>query len=761
MDARAGAVDDDALETPAAAYQIPPTDGLEAEPAIVTEDADWTELITEEITGIEGVEAAEEEPAPVANGAISQPDAFMLAEALLPVTPGVVMGETPTDLLPTLPRFGPRVSGGPAERIPPVRLAALGRRRGSISRWVPFATLVALVVIPALLVTLLLPVISARLRPSDQLPALTERLASATAITRLDAANAVFGGQTYAVDPVFTAYYAAHDGQNTLGPAITPPFPSNLGNTQFFMGGALVSAADETPNRIASEASDGPGDLDPGLARDGVDDSENGVIALPLGQELLALGSAAPIGGDNSGATYATLRAAARPSAFLAAPTPSKSDRVIRAAGAPEVILSSARAFVVEGKRGGQVAGHSIPLALWAYITRPDVAPQGWAVDIGEPLTEPLSVTATRDGARHHLLVQAFAQMTLIADLDQRDASGAPAITTQPAGRDYLLTAGGPTVHASAQTLRWVTADGALRTVAGGSAVAVGLNANSAVTLSGAALWVKGDLWYGVSWRTPSRNGAAWVDASALTDARPTAIPVNGFDALSPDLAKYLAGRGQNIGVVAYDVTRGAMYSYNSGGLFIMGSSAKVPLLVSYLEYIESQGRGPNDYEVSVMTAMIEQSDNNAAQVIYDTLDYAPGQIAHMRNWGVTDYQPNPNGWGWGMWSPGDMARLLSLLQAGKVLNASDRGLALYLMSHIESDQQFGVGDSAPAGAQFWMKNGWVTGPDGAWNVNSSGIVKVGGETYIVTVYNGELGSYQQGVDIVNHVCGAVGQALK
>ena len=214
------------------------------------------------------------------------------------------------------------------------------------------------------------------------------------------------------------------------------------------------------------------------------------------------------------------------------------------------------------------------------------------------PLTEPLSITATRDGARHHLLVQAFAQVTLIADLDQPDASGAPTIATQPAGRDYLLTAGGPTVRASALTQRWVTANGALRTAAGASAVVVGLNANSAVTLSGAAQWVAGDLWYAVSWRTPSRNGQAWVDASALTDTTPSAIPVNGFDALSPDLAKYLAGRGRNTGVVAYDVTRGVMYTYNSDGLFIMASSAKVPLLISYLEYIESQGRGPNSYEV-------------------------------------------------------------------------------------------------------------------------------------------------------------------
>ncbi len=709
---------------------------------------------------VEWVEpAASEESASMASVA-----SMAAMAALLPMAPGVVIDEAPTDMLPALSRSGSlRSSAGP-DRIPPLRLSALGGRRGVIPRWAPFGSMAAVVGILALLLVILWPAIAgqaARLRPPDQLPALTERLASATAVTQLEAANAAFGDQSYAVAPVFTAYYAAHTGQDTLGAAITPAFMSNLGETQFFTNGALVSAGQRTADTIASDASDGPGDLAPDLARDGVDDTAYGVIALSLTQELLALGSAAPVGGDDSGATYATLRAAARPDAFLDAPTPSNDDQLIRATGAPEVIVSSDRAFVVEGKRGGKSAGHTVPLALWTYINSADIAPEGWLVAFGEPLTEPLALTATRAGASHHLLVQAFAQVTLIADLDQPDASGAPTIAIQAAGRDYLLTAGGPAVHAIGQPQRWVTVNGALRTEAGARVAAVGLNANSAVTLSGAAQWLAGDLWYAVAWQTPSRAGSAWVDASALTDTPPSAIPVDSFDALSPDLAKYLAGRGDETGVVAYDVTRGVMYTYNSGGRFIMASSAKVPLLVSYLEYIESQRRGPNSYEVSEMTAMIEQSDNNAAQVIYDTVGYDAGQRAHMRGWGITDYVANPYGWGWAEWSPGDMARLLSLLQAGKVLNASDRALALYLMNHVESDQQFGVGDSAPAGATFWMKNGWVPGPDGAWAVNSSGIVKVGGETYIVTVYNGELGSFQQGIDIVNHVCGAIGQALK
>jgi beta-lactamase class A len=157
---------------------------------------------------------------------------------------------------------------------------------------------------------------------------------------------------------------------------------------------------------------------------------------------------------------------------------------------------------------------------------------------------------------------------------------------------------------------------------------------------------------------------------------------------------------------------------------------------------------------------MIEHSDNNAAQVIYDTLGDDAGQQNYMHSWGITDYSPNPNGWGWGMWSPGDMAHLLALLQSGKVLNSADRALAVHLMQSVESDQRFGVGDTAPANASVAMKDGWVPGPDGAWAVNTSGIVTVGGETYIVTVYTGEQGSYSSGVSIVNHVCGAIGQAL-
>jgi beta-lactamase class A len=672
---------------------------------------------------------------------------------LLPLAPGVTL-----DITPTIPRFGPL----PTETAPTpaLRVTALGRQRGARARWAPYAATASGVVLLAVLVSVLWPVIGAQLNRAttqDQLPALTTSLTNDTRTTSLDPDDAEFGDDSLTIAPEFAAYYTAHNGLETLGTAITPSVPTNLGPAQFFTNGALVYAPDGTANASATN----PGDLDPALARNGVTDATLRVVALPLSQELLTLGSKASIGAPDSELTYITLRTDAQPDNFLNAPASTSGVQVIQQPGAPKVLLSSDRAFVVEGKRSSQSVGHAIPLTFWTYINQAAVAPQGWAINIGEPLTEALSVTGAVNGAPHRLQIQAFTQVILIADLDAPTASGAPTITPQAVGADYLRTFGGPTAHVTPGTAVWLTVDGALRTAVNGAAATIGLNANSPVALSGAARWQGSNLWYAINWTAMSGQGQAWVNASHLTTVKPAGIPVDGVNALSTSLASYLAGRGNNIGMYVYDITRGVMYSYNPNGLFIMASSSKVPLMVSYLEWIEGQHRSPNGSEQATMTAMIEHSDNNAAQYIYDTLGDAAGERHYMQGWGITNYTPNPYGWGWASWSPSDMQHVLYLLQSGQVLNASDRTFALYLMNHIESDQQFGVGDSAPNGAQFWMKNGWVVGPDNTWWVNSSGIVKVGNETYIVTVYNGKLGSYQQGVNIVNHVCGAVGEALK
>jgi hypothetical protein len=64
------------------------------------------------------------------------------------------------------------------------------------------------------------------------------------------------------------------------------------------------------------------------------------------------------------------------------------------------------------------------------------------------------------------------------------------------------------------------------------------------------------------------------------------------------------------------------------------------------------------------------------------------------------------------------------------------------------------------SGAVVAMKDGWLQGPDGLWAVNSSGIVTLGDETYIVSTYSDEQNSIDDGCSIVNHVSSVVASAL-
>ena len=158
---------------------------------------------------------------------------------------------------------------------------------------------------------------------------------------------------------------------------------------------------------------------------------------------------------------------------------------------------------------------------------------------------------------------------------------------------------------------------------------------------------------------------------------------------------------------------------------------------------------------------MIENSNNDSAETLYNAeVGDAPGVASYMQRIGIKGLKPYPYAFGWSLITPMAMVNLLTELYEGKILTAHDRNLALDLMENIEYDQQVGVGDTAPDGATVAMKDGWVIGPDGLWAMNSSGIVTMGQETYIISVYTtGQtfLGDEQA---IARHVCNTVATLL-
>lgn len=557
-----------------------------------------------------------------------------------------------------------------------------------------------------------------------------------------------FGSQKISVSTLFKRYYNSQNGSKNLGTPLTVAFPTGQGWIQFFETGALFMPAAQ------GEHLHNENDALVALIAHGVSDPDSGIIRLPLLQALLSAGSQVPVGDPGSPLTYVDLRKATNPSLML-------SDSTAGHVGA----LSSIRnqgIFIQGGTRAGKDVGHLIPQTIWNYINRSDISPDGWSADFGPPLTEGLTFTIMEDGIVHHMLVQLFWRDGVLLDSDTRDASGQPQVQRLVTGVDYLNTFGPPGIVMNAQQEMWAQGDATLLDApATGHAVAH-IGQHFPLTPLGDAIWNAGMLWYHVQWAVPRRTGTGWVNASAVTFTSPGNVPGwASIDVLSPDLATYLASFGNNVGVAVYDVIRQRYFTYNANTSFATGSSIKVPIMLTFLNMIESQGRQANDNEMNLLTTMIENSNNDSAEILYHDEDGdAPGVASYMQSIGISGLNPYPYAFGWSLITPLTMVNLLTLLHNGTILNAQDRNLALYLMENIESDQQVGVGDTAPSGAIVAMKDGWVPAPDGLWAMNSSGIVTLGRQTYIISVYTRDQNSLPDEQAIVQHVCGTVASLL-
>jgi len=274
---------------------------------------------------------------------------------------------------------------------------------------------------------------------------------------------------------------------------------------------------------------------------------------------------------------------------------------------------------------------------------------------------------------------------------------------------------------------------------------------------------VEGQPWVEATWQTPSRKETGWLPESAVTRTRPSGPTTAGIDSLDEDLAEYLSGLGNRIGVDAYDVTRGVTYTYHEDLSYFCASSVKVPIMLTFFTQIETKGREPTAHELVLLRTMIENSNNTSAEALYEEIGAQAGINAFMRKVGITGLVPNrPNWWGHSTITPATMVALLTRLHAGTVLNDAHRKIALGFMEHVDAAGKTGIGDSSPAGATVAMKDGWTTALDGTGTsvVNTSGIVTLGGETYILSVYTDHDHGFAAGWKIIRHVAKVIGQRL-
>jgi beta-lactamase class A len=344
-------------------------------------------------------------------------------------------------------------------------------------------------------------------------------------------------------------------------------------------------------------------------------------------------------------------------------------------------------------------------------------------------------------------------------------ATAATAETFSPLPSDPPTASPVPTATPKTSVPAWTTKDVKVYAKASDEgAVQVHLGRNFPITLTSASAQVEGNLWYEADWQTPGRHATGWLLASSVTLTTPsTSQTTAGVDALDEDLAEYLSGLGARVGVDAYDVTRRVTYTYNADLSYFGASSVKVPIMLTVFSQIEAQKRAPTAYELSLLRTMIEYSDNYSAEVLYEAIGAQKGINAFMKRAGISGLVPSkPGWWGHSTIKPATMVALLTRLYEGTVLNDADRKLALYYMQHINSAGRVGIGDSSPAGATIAMKDGWTTALDGTGTfvANTSGIVTLGGETYILSVYTDHDHGLPDGWKIIRHVAKVFGERL-
>ncbi|MFF7974250.1 serine hydrolase [Streptomyces sp. NPDC007905] len=193
-------------------------------------------------------------------------------------------------------------------------------------------------------------------------------------------------------------------------------------------------------------------------------------------------------------------------------------------------------------------------------------------------------------------------------------------------------------------------------------------------------------------------------------------------------------------------------------------SIIKVDILASMLLQAQDSRHALTAPERAQAEAMIEHSDNAAANALWRRIGLAPGLQAANKRLGLTSTKGGPGAkWGLTRTTASDQIRLLGAVfgtgQAPKAdstpaLSDTSRTYIRTLMSRVAADQSWGV--SAAAGSGSALKNGWLQrNTTGLWDVNSVGRITTGGHQYLVAVLSDGNTSMKDGVALVERAARA------
>ena len=267
-----------------------------------------------------------------------------------------------------------------------------------------------------------------------------------------------------------------------------------------------------------------------------------------------------------------------------------------------------------------------------------------------------------------------------------------------------------------------------------------------------------------VPWASvPTAQGSATPDPSHA----PAGSAADGADAaVAAAVASLAAGRpAGSVSVAALDTTSGTRVGWNAQSAMTVASVFKLSLLEGYLLQNQDRGQPPGDGAPDALSAMIDNSDNDAADEVYALLGGRRGVTSALARLGMTATTLGPDDqWGLSSTTATDqLAALTDLVSPQSVLTSASRAYALGLMSDVEADQRWGVGAATDPGSQFANKDGWLDVDDdgGRWAVNSVGVIQVDGHQVLLAVLTQHDSDLADGTDLVESISRSVATALQ
>jgi protein MpaA len=174
-----------------------------------------------------------------------------------------------------------------------------------------------------------------------------------------------------------------------------------------------------------------------------------------------------------------------------------------------------------------------------------------------------------------------------------------------------------------------------------------------------------------------------------------------------PDMSAAIAYAHTRVGDIAFAVrTPDRFYGYRPDHDEWSASVVKAMLLVTYLDSAPVRNRALTAHDMSVLGPMIRISDNDDAQIIFDTVGQA-GLQALARQVGMTHFATNPV-WGETHVTPRDQTRFF--LHIDGYVVAAHRSYAMRLLRSISPADRWGIGELPLPGWRLYFKGGWGYG---------------------------------------------------